>query len=225
VPRHKNKTSFIKGDPRITGKQQSKEHIEKRALPLRNKIKVKCDYCNKKIEIVPSVQKNLKHHFCNRNCYIDWFRKTGWKERSYNLTKEGRAIILKVVGNNGKKIWRNKTQQEKQEWIEKMRQCQRIRPTKPEKKMMEIIKEYNLPYKYVGDGSFWIGKNPSVNPDFINVNGAKKVIEVFGDYWHRNDNGRREKQLKNYGYKCIVIWESEFKKFSKKEIIKRIIGG
>ena len=68
-------------------------------------------------------------------------------------------------------------------------------------------------YKFVGDGQFFIGR---YNPDFININGQKKIIELFGDYWH-NLPGYKERDEKKinlyseYGYKTLVIWEKEFK--------------
>lgn len=92
------------------------------------------------------------------------------------------------------------------------------KPTKIERMFWELVKKYNLPYKYVGDGSFWIGR---LNPDFIHTNGEKIVIEIFGDFWHNpslnkrlnfdhTEDGRNQ-LFKRYGYKCIVIWEKEFK--------------
>ncbi len=66
-----------------------------------------------------------------------------------------------------------------------------------------------MPYKYVGNGEVIIGFK---NPDFINVNGEKKVIELYGDYWHRNDNPQdRIDHFKKYGFDCLVIWERELK--------------
>lgn len=53
-------------------------------------------------------------------------------------------------------------------------------------------------------------------PDFINVNGEKKVIEVFGDYWHsdkvlkgrwkRSEFGRKA-VYSQLGFDCVVLWE------------------
>lgn len=91
--------------------------------------------------------------------------------------------------------------------------------TKPELIFEQICKKYDLQYKYTGDGSFWIGKNPSVNPDFVNCNGKKIAIEIFGDYWHspllnrnldynRTYKGRKE-ILKKYGWKLVIFWESD----------------
>jgi len=59
-------------------------------------------------------------------------------------------------------------------------------PNNFEKFFINIFNKYNLDYKYVGDGSFWINKKC---PDFINANGLKILIEVFYDYY----------KIKNYG--------------------------
>lgn len=69
----------------------------------------------------------------------------------------------------------------KAQQIQKYLTASFIRPTGPERKLIRIIKKYKLPYKYTGDGSFIIG---GLNPDFVNINGEKIAIDVFGDYWH-----------------------------------------
>jgi len=68
-------------------------------------------------------------------------------------------------------------------------------------------------YKYVGDAKVWI---ENFNPDFINCNGQKKIIELFGDYWHHLPYKLvRDKQrlqcYKKYGYSTLVVWERELK--------------
>ena len=86
------------------------------------------------------------------------------------------------------------------------------KPNKKEKILMDLIKKYKFPYVYVGDGEKIIGVK---NPDFIMLNG-KKIIELFGDYWHtkkvrcfeETEKGRIE-YFKKYGYKTLVIWEHE----------------
>lgn len=83
-------------------------------------------------------------------------------------------------------------------------------PNKPERKLLELLDTYYPgEWKYVGDGQVVIdGKIP----DFINVNGQKKIIEMFGDYWHRNDDTeQRTAFFKDFGYDTLVIWESELK--------------
>ena len=62
-------------------------------------------------------------------------------------------------------------------------------------------------YKYTGDGSIIIeGKIP----DFVNINGQKKIIELFGNYWHKQEDVQiRQDYFNNYGFKTLIIWEDE----------------
>jgi len=68
-------------------------------------------------------------------------------------------------------------------------------------------------WRYVGDGQLFIdGKCP----DFVNVNGQKKIIELFGDHWHKGENPQdRIDIFKPFGYDTLVIWEHELKNFKK----------
>lgn len=69
---------------------------------------------------------------------------------------------------------------------------------------------YPNEWKYVGDGSVIIeGKNP----DFINCNGKKLIIELFGEHWHeRGEEETRTKMFKQYGYDTLIIWAKELNK-------------
>jgi len=69
-----------------------------------------------------------------------------------------------------------------------------------------------MPKKHtVGNFKFWVdGKNP----DFVNVNGKNKLIELFGDYWHRNDIPQKKiNHFKKYGFDTLVIWEHELSEY------------
>ena len=60
----------------------------------------------------------------------------------------------------------------------------------------------------MGDFQYFIGGR---NPDFANINGQKKLIEVYGDYWHENDDPQdRIDHFKQYGFKTLIVWESDF---------------
>ena len=103
-----------------------------------------------------------------------------------------------------------------------------IRPNKVERRLMNIIKERNLPFKYVGDGSFLIGK---CCPDFISTDESNRVIEVFGDYWHTIKNRTemtseegRVNGFKKLGYDCLVLWYSKIKHLSDEKIYNIIIN-
>ena len=87
-------------------------------------------------------------------------------------------------------------------------------PNKPES-LLNFLLTIILPkeYKYVGNDKIVID---TFNPDFINCNGQKKIIEMYGDYWHKRDevverDKRRLKAYKEYGYETLIIWEKELK--------------
>lgn len=82
------------------------------------------------------------------------------------------------------------------------------RPTSLEIKMDAILQEhYPREWKYVGDGQVLIGWK---NPDFINVNGRKAVIEVLGRHWHpEGDDIKLHLHYKKWGFNCLSIWEEE----------------
>jgi len=94
------------------------------------------------------------------------------------------------------------------------------RPTIPEQILINLINNSNLPYKYTGNGEVIIGRK---NPDFINYNGQKKIIELFGGYWHlkiKNLNWNRTEFgttaiYSQYGFKTLIIWENELKDLNK----------
>ena len=92
-------------------------------------------------------------------------------------------------------------------------------PTKPEKFIKDNFKNV---LKYTGNSAFWVtSKGQHKNPDFVHVNPkVKKIVEVFGDYWHAP---KEKKQIitlyKAIGWQCHVVWESHIK-LNPKKVIK-----
>jgi len=91
-------------------------------------------------------------------------------------------------------------------------------PNKPERQLNKLLNKL-LPkqYKFVGDNKIMID---TFNPDFVNCNGQKKIIELYGDYWHKlpevmKRDKRRKIAYKKYGYKTLIIWENELKNIDK----------
>lgn len=85
--------------------------------------------------------------------------------------------------------------------------------TRLEKKFQEIADKNNLPYKFVGDGSFMIGRK---NPDFININGDKIAIEVYARYYKLRHAETvqewmddRERVFREYGWNVIFFDETQ----------------
>ena len=95
-----------------------------------------------------------------------------------------------------------------EEHLRKILKAVCAKPNKPEQHLERLLNEiFPNEYKFVGDGSVIIG---GCSPDFINTNGQKKLIEMFGDYWHRNDDeGNRIFQFKLFGFDTLVVWEHE----------------
>lgn len=114
------------------------------------------------------------------------------------------------IGKASKRVWAATSEEKKNEWMAKIRKSLQCFPNKPKSAILSILESiYPGEWKFVGDGQVVIsGKNP----DFINVNGQKKIIELFGDYWHRGQNPEdRAEMFKPYGYETLVIWERELK--------------
>ncbi|MDD3102558.1 MAG: hypothetical protein PHE59_05435 [Patescibacteria group bacterium] len=75
-------------------------------------------------------------------------------------------------------------------------------------------------WKYVGDGTVIIGGK---NPDFINTNGKKALIELFGTGWHKpGSEPLRQQHFAEYGFKCLIIWQKELKDPS--QVIQKVRG-
>ena len=94
-------------------------------------------------------------------------------------------------------------------------------------KFNNIIQKHNLPYKFVGNGEFFIERK---NPDFINTNGEKIAIEVFykrhkllfGQSKGKTiEDWKQERQsiFNKYGWKILFFDEVECREDN---ILKRI---
>jgi len=59
-------------------------------------------------------------------------------------------------------------------------------------------------------------------PDFVNVNGRKAVVEMFGTYYHpEGDEAQRLKHYASYGYDCTIVWEYDV---ANEEELDKIFG-
>ncbi len=139
------------------------------------------------------------------------FRKTQ-VERLAKENKEQRDEIAAKVSATRKERFANDPEWKSRE-IKRLVSSHHKRPTSLERIIIGIIDSNNLPYKYVGDGHVIINGRC---PDFINIDGKKQVIEVFGNYWHDIfDVGRKVEHYRKYGFKTLVIWEEELKNHEK----------
>lgn len=102
-----------------------------------------------------------------------------------------------------------------EEYQTKLLEGMHRKPTNLEIKFNDFLQEhFPNKWKYTGDYSFWIRTNGHYrNPDYRKVNSSlneKQVIELFGDYWHQNDNPQDlVDAYADAGWECLVIWEHE----------------
>ena len=135
-------------------------------------------------------------------------RETGRKHSLERIKRNRLAHLGQVVTEEVKEkirqLWQNPV------WANRVirRQRQYISPNKPEQFLIRLLGElYPGKWKFVGDGKLVIA---SLNPDFWN--GDHKLIEMWGDYWHKGqDPQERIDIFRRYGYQTLVIWERELK--------------
>ena len=105
-------------------------------------------------------------------------------------------IIAKI-----KSYWNNP------EWVEKFFSKVCRKPNTSEARLLSMVDEL-CPGEYAyNDG--WLTIMYKV-PDIVNINGQKKVIELYGDYWHKGENSKKRISLfRKAGYSTLVVWERE----------------
>ena len=112
------------------------------------------------------------------------------------------------------------------EFLEKYHHACQKKPNKLEQRIINIIKCEGLPFSYNGDFSQGVALNCKI-PDFINTNGKKQVIEVFGNYWHQHKDGpefnylNEKSRIESYreiGFDCLVLCEHDIKKMTDNKI-------
>ena len=142
-------------------------------------------------------------------------------KKGKHLTEETKRKISE--SNKGRKgYWKGKkrTKEDIKKWLRR-----RI-PTSLEEKFEGIINKYHLPYKYTGDGSFFI---ENYNPDFINTNSEKIAIEVYARLFKQLDGRniedwkkKRTKVFAKYGWKIIYFDETEV---NEDYVLSKLRGG
>ena len=188
------------------------------------KIKQICLMCGKEFQVAPSSVKPGRRKFCSVECHGKW-QSENWRGSNCPTWKGGKIKRLCSVCGREFEVWLSVFSREgrgKFCSLSCARQGRKSFPThhtKPELIFEAICKKNNLPFKYTGDGSFWIGK---LNPDFVECNGKKIAIEIFS-YWHdplrRHCKVRytstyegRKKILKKHGWKLVVFWQDDLER-------------
>lgn len=196
-----------------------------------------CQRCGKVFSLPARLLKSQSGEYCSRLCanrakanptdpvvrerkakLVSITSKERWQ------SPEFREKIIKARQGASKKRWQDP------KFVAKMLKALNKKPTKPEKRLGAILDKHLPQFQYNGDFSLGILLGGLI-PDFINVNGKKEVIELFGDYfhspevigdnWHRSELGK-VMLYNSLGYRCLVIWEHELNELSEDELVERI---
>lgn len=164
-----------------------------------SKPKGKCDNTGKTHFKKGHVPWNKDGHFVMSN---------QWKE---NIKKATIGVDHNNKGHKHTQEWKD----ERSRWMKSQSRefyakCLRRKSISSlEEAYMKLFIKHKVPYKFVGNGEFWIGKK---NPDFIHSQGEKIAIEVFyrkhkdifrGGVEMWKDN--RRKYFREHGWKVIFL--------------------
>jgi dTDP-4-amino-4,6-dideoxygalactose transaminase len=125
-----------------------------------------------------------------------------------------------------KKFWKNIEPAAAEEIMRRMMNGLKKKPNKQEIRVGQIIDEV-CPNEFRFNGCFELGI--CINcmiPDFVNVNGKKKVIEFFGSGWHklRNDYDEKMSRYRKAGFDCLIIWGNELTKKNDAALRQKILN-
>lgn len=216
--KHHTEESKNKNRKAHLGKHLSEEHKEKIRKALK-KI-----FLSKSVRDRISINtKNLWHNkewrekvLATRKGIVPW-NKGLTADDHPSIRKSGLAIS---EANKGRKVSietrekiRNSLRGRKYDKNRIKNMMRRRIPTSLELKFQGIIDEFDLPYRYVGNGSFVI---ENCNPDFINTNNKKIAIEVYSRYYKRKNHKdinewkiQRKKVFDQHGWNLIYFDETE----------------
>lgn len=177
------------------------EFLQGDLIETRTTRRVECDKRYSGIYILPHIlyelyweqdlsQKQIAERFGISQGFVGKQMKLhGFSARSYS---EGSKLIWKRPGM-AEKI------------VSNVLKANRQRPTSYEQKIIDVINEYNFPFKYVGDGQVVIERK---NPDFIDTNNQNLIIEVYAKFWHPPDyENSRSEIFAKHGFKTLFVNE------------------
>lgn len=214
----------------LRGKPHSWNSAEWHRLhPSSSKVKRICETCGKTFFTQPCRIKNGHGRFCSHQCCA---KSTEYQKQRSESLKRGQyrpflghhhSVEAKAKAHKtSTELWQNP------EFVAKVMAARAVKPTKPEKHLQVVLNKHFPQFEYNGDFSLGITIGGMI-PDFVNVNGKKQVIEVFGDYWHtKRADSTKDTELgrimayKPLGFNCLIFWEHDLNEKSEGEIVNMV---
>jgi len=213
------------------GYKQSKEHrknLQKSAKERIHPPDCTCGICDAKRGINHGFQKGFVPWHSGKTKEDD--PRIGRIGNRINHPKGGDSSITGTKRSDGFKEKQRKVKQElykdpeyKEKVVKAVLAGCKVKPNKKERLLNKTLQEL-LPNEYQLNVNTEVMILGSKIPDFVNINGQKKIIELFGDYWHgkrrtgrtkEREEQRRIDHFSKYGYQTLIIWERELKDISK----------
>ncbi|KKN14192.1 hypothetical protein LCGC14_0998630 [marine sediment metagenome] len=146
-----------------------------------------------------------------------------FSEGHASMTQEAKDAWRKAQSEAHLAFWNGLSEKEKSARTRARMKAIKAGPSEPEV-WLGVYLESRFPgeWLYNGDGSRDVVVGGKI-PDFVHSSGDKKVLEVFGRYWHTEEQevGLVEYYKQN-GYSCIVVWEWDCYLWSE---LDKIFGG
>jgi G:T-mismatch repair DNA endonuclease (very short patch repair protein) len=219
---------FVSGH-QFRGLEKSEEQIKSWRKSLKSVVRI-CRWCGDEFHPSSGVQKSCgpclhRPRLCECGCGsivkpvgTRGFRPPKFLQGHHSKTAKFRAISSK----RSKSTWEKMSAKEQLEKLNKMTKGRATRPNNAERKLDKLLASW-FPSEYRMNvcGDVRIGGKI---PDFVNVNGKKSLVELFGNYWHgkeftgtteKKHEAMRKKHFSKWGYSTVVVWEKELRDVSK----------
>jgi len=160
---------------------------------------------------------------CGCGHFVSWSKtyKRGWNTYIHNHhlhTPEAKA----KWAEHGRELWRDpefrrmQVDTNKARWLDPEFRERWLLSQKRAPNGLETFFDGITPdsIRYIGDGSWWrlLPNGKYKNPDF-KVTGRPQVIELFGSYWHRDEDPFVIIEMfHRLGIECLVLWEHDIKR-------------
>lgn len=191
-----------------------------------------CLYCEKQFQVTPTLFDKAK--YCSRLCQNRAKHREGkenpnWSgghyknceycgEEFWAIPSSKQRYCSPSCASKAKGVFARLNNN--LEFQQKRLQAAIKQPNKQERKLETLLEKwFPSEWKFVGDGEVILG---GLNPDFINCNGKKQIIEFFGCWYHGCPIHHPEKKVhwqdtevgkkvifSRYGFQTLVIWEHE----------------
>lgn len=208
----RSRSESLKGDKSyMYGKHHTKEHKKRVSEKLKGRTHPR--------EIRQKLSRMAKQQWKNpttRKRILNVLRSKAYRDKMSKIIKKRaeNPDWIEKLSKAQKRLWKDPEERSKR--IKATRKALFTRPTLPEQRVISVIQEYDLPFRYVGDGEAIVA---GLNPDFISFDN-QKIIEVFGRVFHDPEqsffevpwNKQYWGRLARYsqsGYDCLILWDDE----------------